>query len=183
MTPRIRTFTGLDVNPLDLHPGNIRIEDIAHHLALTNRFAGGTKYPISVAQHSVWVYRLCSHTIFDHQALLHDGAEAYLGDVTKWIKQTPDMKKYREAEDRAQSAIFQKFGCPLKLDPIVEWADRVMVRFEGQQGYGPSFSIDHPNYPPLRQEELNRLKGWEFWTWQESERIFLETAEDIGLMG
>ena len=62
MKPFITTYMGLKVNPLDLHPSEIWIEDIAHHLAIQNRFVGATVRPINVAQHSVYVYKLLKNT-------------------------------------------------------------------------------------------------------------------------
>src|SRR4051812_2148358 len=103
MAPLILTYTGKHVNPFDLKPDDICIEDIAHALALCNRFAGHTKRPMSVAQHSVYVSRLCPN--YRLAGLLHDASEAYLGDVTKWVKSTHEFEAYREAEDRIQYQI------------------------------------------------------------------------------
>lgn len=171
----IRTFTGLELNPLELRPEDIRIEDIAHALALCNRFAGHTRRPISVAQHSVYVARLAAPFGKDQalQGLLHDASEAYLGDVTKWLKQTPIMAAYRHAEHYLQNCIFRRFGSVVDIYPSVEEADRIMVRYEGFRGFGPDFKIDHPDYPPLCDEEIRRIGSWEPWSWKDSEEIFL----------
>lgn len=170
----IRTFTGKEVNPLDLQPDDICIEDIAHALACCNRFAGHARRPISVAQHSVNVSRLCTGTGHELQGLLHDGAEAFLGDITKWLKSTPELKGFRDAEDRAQRAIFERFGCCWTLAPEVEMADRIMVRYEGSQGF-TNFRIDHPDYPPLTEEEIASIGAWAPWTWRGAEDVFLTT--------
>lgn len=173
--PVIRTYTGKLVNPLDLRPEDIDINDIAHALALCNRFAGHTKFPISVAQHSVYVSKLCpQHRL---AALLHDASEAYLGDVTKWLKRSDSMAGYREAEDRAQSVICGVFGLPLELPHEVELADRLMVHYEGKQGFGNDFLIDHPNYPPLTLTDTHRIGPWYAWSWRDAEYIFMETFE------
>lgn len=171
MTPVIRTYTGRMVNPLDLRPEDICIEDIAHALALCNRFAGHTKFPINVAQHSLFVAHLCP----DHyqQALLHDASEAYLGDVTKWLKRTPTMAGYREAEDRAQRVICSVFGIPHELPHEVEEADRLMVHYEGKMGFGEDFLIDHPHYPPLTEDDIKRIGHWTPLSWESSEAYFL----------
>jgi hypothetical protein len=68
----------------------INPRDIAHHLALINRFNGATETPYSVAQHSVLVADLLfakkqpAHVCL--WGLLHDAHEAYLGDVTTPVK-------------------------------------------------------------------------------------------------
>lgn len=189
----IRTFTGLEVNPLDLRKEDIRIEDIAHALALCNRFAGHTRWPVSVAQHSVYVsvlssYRCvhrvyCTHRRVSLQGLLHDAAEAYLGDVTKWLKNTDAMAAYREAEDRALTTILRRFDCGegAELYHEVERADRLMVRIEGERGFGPDFRIDHPEYLPTNEEERRRVGPWRPWTWRMAERRFLERFKYLWL--
>jgi hypothetical protein len=171
----IRTFSGREFNPLEIAYENIVIEDIAHALALCNRFAGHTKFPISVAQHSIYVCRLCEDRgpIVALQGLLHDASEAYLGDVTKWVKQTPAFALYREIEETVQRKIFERFDVPVKLFPEVEEADRIMVRFEGVKGFGKEFKIDHPNYPDLTEEEKDRVGGLSPWSWRSSEDLFL----------
>jgi len=183
--PRILTHSRRHVNPLDLQRADVDITDIAHHLAQVNRFAGALDFPISVAIHSVYVSHLVERRllmdagILHHpvngsglrdvyrvamQGLLHDASEAYLGDVTKWLKATSAMEGYREAEERAQSIIFLAFKLPIQQAAIVEWADRVMVRWEGLIGFGPAWSIvgpdgisQHPMYPPLTPEEVSMI--------------------------
>lgn len=174
MKPWIRTFSGIDLDPLDVKESDIQIEDIAHALALCNRFAGHTRRPISVAQHSVYVARLCAQILpgLALQGLLHDAAEAYLGDMTKWVKAADELAKFRQIEDLLQATIYKKFKCLLLVSAAVEDADRIMVRFEGMKGFG-SFKIDHPDYPPLTKEQIARIGEWGHWSWQESERQFL----------
>jgi hypothetical protein len=172
VTPTITTFTGKRVNPLDLDPDLICIEDIAHALALCNRFAGHTKVPLSVAQHSICVSRLC---FFHHalQGLLHDASEAYLGDMTKWVKQTPELEGYRKIEDKIQRVIYTKFGCEALTTPVVDYADKFMVRIEAQWGFD-EYAIDHPDYPPpSTEEELHRVEKLHSWPWKIAERKFL----------
>ncbi|MCR4301829.1 MAG: hypothetical protein NUV51_09485 [Sulfuricaulis sp.] len=170
--PVMKLFSGREVDPLVLRPKDICIEDLAHALSLCNRFAGHTSRPISVAQHSVFVSRLCDGTGHELQGLLHDGSEAYLSDIIKWVKATPPFAPYRELEDRVQQVIYEKFSCSTVLAEDVEMADRIMVRFEGQKGY-KTFVIDHPNYPPLTPEEIARVGAWGFWSWRQSEEAFL----------
>jgi len=176
MKPIIRTFTGKEINPFEIRLGEICIDDIAHGLALCNRFAGQTRYPISVAQHSVYCSRLCGGSL---QALLHDASEAYLGDVTKWVKQTPEMAQFRIIEHNLEKLIFQKFGCEYDIKSEVEEADRIMVRFEGLQGFGSSFFINHPNYPLLTKRDTQRIGSWKFINWRKAEEMFLNCYREL----
>lgn len=185
MKPVIYTYTGRRVNPLALAlaPADVDLRDLAHGLALCNRFAGHTREPVSVAQHSVYASHLVPPDLA-LQALLHDGAEAYLGDVTKWVKQSPLMAAYRAAEHAAQEVIYTRFGCPTTTHPLVEAADRLLVRYEGVKGFGAGWIVGDMNpaaagyYPPLTPEEVAAVDGlfdgWRFWGWREAERAFLE---------
>src|SRR5689334_10911717 len=76
------TFSGEPFWPLDPQPEDIRIVDIAHALSLQCRFNGHTKFHYSVAQHSL----IMSFNVplqFALEALLHDAAEAYIGDLIR----------------------------------------------------------------------------------------------------
>jgi hypothetical protein len=174
----ITTYTSREVNPLRLEPHEVDIRDIAHALALCNRFAGHTPEPISVAQHSIYVSNLCPDQAL--QALLHDASEAYLGDVTKWLKATSEFAAYRAAEERIQKTIFVRFGCSIWLHPQVEDADRLMVRFEALRAYGPHMSLfQRPNYPALSAEEIARVGTWSPWAWRSAEIEFLRRFEQL----
>lgn len=58
---------------------DIDLGDIARGLSQINRFAGQTRRPISVAEHSLVVRKLCAAGL-RLAGLLHDGHEAYFGD-------------------------------------------------------------------------------------------------------
>src|SRR5688572_18527016 len=84
----ILTATGRSFWPLDPRADEICIDDIAQALAKVCRFGGHCCDFYSVAQHSVLVAHLVerSHPQLALHALLHDAAEAYLGDFTQPLK-------------------------------------------------------------------------------------------------
>ena len=91
------TFTGLDFDPGSPAAHMLGLYDIAHALSQTCRFAGHTQEFYSVAQHSGLV-AACLPAGLKKWGMLHDAAEAYLGDVPSPAKcLLPD---YREMEAR-----------------------------------------------------------------------------------
>jgi len=181
MEPLITTYTGRKVNPLNLQPEDIDIIDIAHHLALLNRFVGATKRPISIAQHSVYVSRLLKETVWEKEGLFHDAPEAYLGDISKWVKQSPEMAEYRIAEAKAWIAICTALKLCIVLHPAVENADRLMVRYENlREGHKNHHMFSIPGYPPPTKAEIELIGKWKPWSWRIAEIGFLDYARFLG---
>jgi uncharacterized protein len=81
----IVTYTGKMINPLDLKPEDVSIEDIAHSLSNLCRYTGHTNKFYSVAEHSVLVSYFLGNVDKDGAlcALLHDSCEAYVGDLSR----------------------------------------------------------------------------------------------------
>lgn len=103
----LQTFTGIQFWPLDPRPEEVSLYDIAHALAMSCRYNGHCSRFYSIAEHSV----LISKSVSPENALaglLHDAAEAYLGDMARPLKRfVPD---YGIAEKRVEEAIFTRFG-------------------------------------------------------------------------
>ena len=86
----VQMQSGMHVPLEDPRFHHIHIADIAHHLALTNRFNGATFTPYSVAQHCCVVADILvaqkQTPLMVLRGLLHDAHEAYVGDVTSPVK-------------------------------------------------------------------------------------------------
>lgn len=122
----MQTFTGHRFWPLDARPEEVYIADIAHGLANTCRFGGHSQQFYSVAQHSVLVSRIVPVAIqFD--ALLHDAAEAYLGDVPRPLKHGPGFEGYRSAEAALEQVIADTYGTEYPQHPAIKEADNVLL--------------------------------------------------------
>lgn len=112
---------------IDPQPDMIDEEDIAWGLANTCRFNGQSLDFYSVAQHSVLCASLVPHAD-RFAAVMHDAAEAYVGDMVGPLKQLcPDFKAI---EKRVEAAIFAKFGIETPLPPSIKHADLQMLRTE-----------------------------------------------------
>ena len=102
----IETSTGKKYHFLDPQPDEIDIVDIAFALSNKCRFSGHTDF-FSVAEHSIGVaYRLPVELRL--AGLLHDAAEAYLGDIPSPLKAV--LPDYRALEKINEAAINKKFG-------------------------------------------------------------------------
>lgn len=124
------TFTGKRVDPFNMTPDDVCIEDIAHHLSQVNRYNGATPYPYSVGQHSLLVADLLmiggAGPRVELAGLLHDASEAYINDVTTPVKYNAMSEGYRELEWRLQRLVEAVFDLPYGLTEadIVKWADK-----------------------------------------------------------
>lgn len=105
--PDILTNSGLYFNLHQPEPSMVSIHDIASGLSNACRFAGQCNGFYSVAEHSVYVSQVLPPHL-QLYGLLHDAAEAYVGDVTAPLKSL--LMNYKLIEERVQKAILERFG-------------------------------------------------------------------------
>jgi hypothetical protein len=108
---------------------NFTIEDVAHGLANICRYAGQCRRFYSVAEHSM----LVSETAvgFELEALLHDAAEAFMGDITRPLKQM--LPEYKNIENGVEEAILMRFGLTIPLPLGIKDADLRVLAAEQSQ--------------------------------------------------
>lgn len=116
----------------------ICLTDIAQGLANTCRFGGQMQKFYSVAQHSILVTMLAPPEL-QKAALLHDAAEAYLGDIIKPLKNM--ISGYAEIETAFERVIFKKFGVDFDLLKEIKPYDMraLTIEYEAIHGEGLEF--------------------------------------------
>lgn len=115
---------------LDGTPNEFDLLDIANGLNHQYRYKCATTRPYSVLQHSMWLSaelpeRLC------RAALLHDAAEAFLGDLPAPVRKY--VKGFEELEARLQYEISVQFKTFISDIREVEFLERgVYLRAEAE---------------------------------------------------
>jgi hypothetical protein len=117
--------------PLDPRVGDFLIEDIAHGLSNICRWGGQTDKFYSVAEHSVLVSSFVRPEL-QLAALLHDAAEAFVGDVPRPLKRILGAP-YQLIEDRTHEVIAMQFGIDKEMHPQIKEVDHRITVDERQQ--------------------------------------------------
>lgn len=128
----------------------ICLPDIAHALAHQCRFGGHAAHYYSVAEHAVLVSYYVP-TYCAAEALMHDAAEAYYGDVRTPLKRNlcfipscsmEDCISYSALEYRLLKIIFDKYNLSWPLDLSIDKVDHALFITEYQR----LISLDLPEY-------------------------------------
>lgn len=168
----IRTFSRHRIDFENPQPDQVDIEDIARALARIPRFLGHTRQFYSVSQHCVGTAKIYpfvfsaktwsliapeTRRVFQREALLHDAAEAFTGDLP-----TPAKKSlgagWREMEGRIESCVRSALGMLGAEPPAVKVADQVALFLEAT-GRNIGIRVDDWDYafPPRVAEVVARL--------------------------
>lgn len=102
-----QTFTGRKFDFANPTPEMIDLKDIARGLARIPRFMAQTNIMITVAEHSMYVADNVPDE-FKLEALLHDAAEAYTGDIPSPLKALIG-KSFKVIESNIEFAIATRF--------------------------------------------------------------------------
>lgn len=171
----IETFNGHRVTILDPKAEQICISDIAHSLSMQCRYTGHCKRFYSVAEHSVWVARMCAPE-YALWGLLHDGTEAYLADIATPIK--VHLSNYKVLEHGMALKVAERFGVDLteEVERHVKWWDIQVLRREAELlmpsgGQGWVVNIDNPE--PIPQISI------QCWSPEEARDKFLAEFERL----
>ena len=167
--PTIMLASGVYFDLEDPDSCHFTRRDVAHALGHICRYTGHCREFYSVAQHSVLVSRIVPEA--DALAgLLHDAAEAFIGDVSKPLKcLLPD---FAAVEARVEASVLPRLGVPLPIPAVVKRADRILLRTEQRdlmgadghnwaftEGEAPLENVIVPLGP--REATLQFLERWE----------------------
>lgn len=178
----IQTYSGKWLSGIFPVEEDIDIHDIARGLAFKCRFSGQISDFYSVAQHSIWVAQKVRdmHGSLSEQrtALLHDAAEAYLGDVPQPYKHNlPDFKLM---EDRLLCAILDKFHVDREMTPLIKYCDRLACFVEAKWLH-PHPVESWPDWDPKWASAVNacpRIKSQGIFALEEQ---FLQVARALDI--
>ncbi|MFA5897913.1 MAG: hypothetical protein WC829_02250 [Hyphomicrobium sp.] len=160
---------------LDPDPALITPEAMACALARSNRWAGNTMLPVSVAQHSVLVMEIFirRNPVLRHAAispLLHDGHEYAIGDLSvPTVKlltlRLPGLDKHIEAEKlRLDIAIRAAWGIPapgIDILALVHEADRFAASIEWLSAIHPTNGQNPFPAPPAGIPRRIKPLSWD----------------------
>ena len=201
-----QAFSGQPVSFLAPDATNIELEDIAIALSRIPRFNGATRFPYSVAQHSVHVMQTVKEASPADAAahlwgLMHDAHEAYTGDATTPYQQAIEAElptgwpsPIKRIQERLDRAIAQRFGIDWvdvgAVKPLVKRADIIACSTEKAQLMAKTpAGWDWPAMPEPCEIELQQISAanaeWLFRfnferclaAYQQSKVKLLEAAE------
>ncbi len=173
---RDTTFPSVSQRNIDLQnpsPDMFTIYDIAAGLSKICRFAGQIQYFYSVAQHSVIVSRLAPPEL-KMVALLHDAAEAYLGDVVKPLKNLLGQA-YTDIEESFERAIFERFD--LDFNDIAKVKRYDLEAYDAEHDYmrkGRSMA-----WHTLHQKVNMTMEQYRLWLPAQAEAGFISEYNNL----
>ena len=134
------TYSGKRFYAFDARVEDINIKDIAHSLSLQTRWNGHCKTFYSIASHSLACARVAERIPATADvvawALMHDAAEAYIGDIIRPIKKAllvdfgNQAFTMKEVEERLLRIIAEKFNLPWPIPETVFEIDNRMLVME-----------------------------------------------------
>lgn len=177
MSHLLQTYEGNIIDIFNPDPKTITIKDIARGLAFTCRYGGHTPEYYSVAEHSIIVSKNVPAELAGW-GLLHDAAEAYMGDIPRPIKKLVPI--FMECEDKFLSIVSERFGLDGNKIPLpVKEADNKIIVTEaikmGMSQKNPKFWDE-----VLKNKPYEYIK-FEYYDPYTAEKMFIKRAKELKL--
>lgn len=165
----MRLLNGKIVDLDNLQDEDIAIEQIAHSLSLQCRYNGQISEFYSIAQHSMLVAQFLEERYSDSDislcGLLHDAAEAYIGDLVTPIKN--HVKVFVDLEENILERILKKYNVYsiYKInEPYIHKVDRELYYAEVQYFFeGATKIIDELPYNNREDLTMAFLEDFEYY--------------------
>lgn len=140
-TVYMHTSSGSKYYPMAPRAEDVQIEVIAHHLASKCRYSGAVQHPTrpdlilyGVGEHSVYVRNDVldqGFPEFELEALLHDAAEAYIGDIIRPLKYAPAIyEPFKQIEVLNEQIIAERFNLIYPFPAQIKLADEAVTAKE-----------------------------------------------------
>ncbi len=169
--PVIQVTSGAPFYPFTPRPDEIKITDIANSLSYLCRYNGHVKKFYSVAEHSFHLSNVVEPE-YALEALLHDAAEAYVGDLVAPIKR--HIPEFNKIETQIMRAIWYKFGLPNRPLPIaVRDADQRIMLDERK------YVLNESRFQWPLAATVRTRAGIKCWTPKTSREKFLERFHEL----
>lgn len=173
-TPWIQTLHGRAFDFEDMNSNEFSHQEIGGVLSRIPRFAGHSRWPYTVAQHSVLVSR-CFFDWEDRLAgLLHDVPEVFVGDISAplkyWLKSHGGTSALSELEGRIWDWVAVNAGLRgYDLGKCVKFVDRQALATEArdlmQRPPKPWIELPHPwkeRIDPWHPDYAKDVWIWEY---------------------
>lgn len=151
-TDWIQTRSGRRFSLSEPRPEDVDLEDVAWHLSLLCRFTGAAGRFYSVAEHSLHVAAVAERQCPGAGAwgLLHDAAEAYVGDLSAPLRGLPELAGYRTVYQRVERVILERFAlAPTALqEEAVQHVDLLLLAAE-REVFMTGGALPAPPWPGL----------------------------------
>lgn len=179
------THSGIKIDLENITANDITIDDIAHHLTKICRYGGALDLNLhySVANHSIALYYYAWERNVPIEVqrglLMHDAAEAYLGDIVAGLK--PLLPCYKELELKVEKLITSKYGLSTDVvtASVVKELDTRILLDEAK--------VFMPQYYRLFQEQLGvgiqplGIRLYTEKTLSITKAMFLHCCEQLGI--
>lgn len=152
------------------------LEDIADGLAKQCRFNGQIGRFYSVAEHSILVSRIVPESLA-LPALMHDAAEAYLGDIVSPLKSL--INGYDEIEHKLMVSISRALGFDHQMLTshdryFIKTADLAALKLEKD-----TFYPDEGEWPVLKKIPFPYNKEIECMNWMDARLAFIGRFHEL----
>jgi len=145
-------------HPLDPRTDEVFIEDIAQSLSRQIRYNGMSDGVINVAQHSCQCAWLAEQSGGDAKVqlamLMHDAAEAYIGDMIRPLKVL--IPEFAKIEDKIMATIVERFNLPSISHKAQKYYDNMAMAWEKRDMFRSSREwpgmLEVPSWIPVMSE-------------------------------